>query len=378
MRKNAATLAVLAVLLTGSIPALRLSGRAQQSSSSTGAIRGIITDGSGGVLPGATVVARASDGRVLATTVADAAGAYVMRDLPAGPISLLFELEGFADASVSVVLNAGEELRAAQRLDLAPLSETVVVSAADADPARPRFASSPAPPPLVARPLPEHDRAAVCGPAKPDPQPESLGTVKSRRYETQGELYLAGAELVIDGGLEDGLLVGRNLVARRYYHVRGATGAIVLAEHSAGVIQIVTATEHASVAVVVYTCDAIRKGDFLASFKPEPVRTPDPSGTPAYDDAARILFADDGQWLGVPERMMVIDRGTAQGIRAGQRVTLFRQSRGLLRRSPAGEGVVVAVRSDSATIRVERVVDAFAAGDWAAPQLSTRASGDGR
>src|SRR5439155_420840 len=63
------------------------------------------------------------------------------------------------------------------------------------------------------------------------------------------------------------------------------------------------------------------------------------------------------------------------GARVGQRLTLFRWPR----RSGAtpavvGEAVVVAIRADSATIRVERATDAIAFGEWAAPQRQS--SGD--
>ena len=368
MRTSAATFAVLAGLLTGSVPLALQPG---QDAAAPGAVRGAVTDGSAGVLPGVTVVAMAADGRVLATAVTDGAGAYTLTGLPAGPVTLGFQLEGFADTSADVVVQPGLETRVAQRLSLAPLSETVVVRAPNVvDVPRARFDSPPPPAPLVARPLPEHDRAAVCGPAKPDAVPESLGTIKSRRNARQGELYLEGSELVIDAGLDDGLLVGRNLVVRRHYHVHAANGADILAEHSAGVVQIVAATAHSSVGLVIYACDAMRTGDFLASFKPEPVRDPDPIGAPAYYDAARILFADEGQSLGVPLRMMVIDRGAVHGVRAGQRFTLFRQPAGADRRTQAGQAVVVSVRHDSATIRIDRVTDAVSAGDWAAPQLA--------
>jgi hypothetical protein len=370
MRTSAATFAVLAVLITGSVPLALQPG---QNAAAPGAIRGAVTDGSAGVLPGVTVVASAADGRVVATTVTDGAGVYILTGLPAGPLTLGFQLEGFADTSVDAIVEPGQETRVAQRLRLAPLSETVVVRAtAVVDVPRARFDPPPSPAPLVARPLPEHERAAVCGPAKPDAVPESLGTITSRRRARQGELYLEGSELVIDAGLDDGLLVGRNLVVRRHYHVHAANGADMLAEHSSGVVQIVAATAHSSVGLVIYACDAMRTGDFLASFKPEPVRDPDPIGAPAYYDAARILFADEGQSLGVPLRMMVIDRGAVHGIRVGQRFTLFRQPAGADRRTQAGQAVVVSVRKDSATIRVERVTDAVAAGDWAAPQLAPR------
>ena len=95
-----------------------------------------------------------------------------------------------------------------------------------------------------------------------------------------------------------------------------------------------------------------RQGDFLASFKPEPIRPPEPRGVPVYDDPARILFADEGQILGAPRRLMVIDRGSERGIRVGQRLTLFRRkARGGARPDIVGDAIVVAVRTDSATIR---------------------------
>ena len=135
-------------------------------------------------------------------------------------------------------------------------------------------------------------------------------------------------------------------------------------------MQIVAISERSSIAEVIYACDELRKGDFLASFSPEPIRHTDPPGVPDFRDAARILFANEGQILGAPRRLMVIDRGSEQGVRVGQRMTLFRrQGRG--GRSPeiTGDAIVVSVRIDSATIRIERVNDAIGSGDFAAPQI---------
>jgi hypothetical protein len=332
-----------------------------------GAVRGEVTDRSGGVLPGVTVVAMSGAGVVLATTVTDGVGSYVLRALPAGRVTLSFQLEGFATVDVVEVVRAGVESRVVERLELAPFAETVVVRAPAADP--PARLLPPPPPLPVVRPVPAHDRASVCGPAKPSALPESFGTITARRDATPGGLYATGAELVVDKGLDDGLLVGRNLVVRRHYSARGPTGDTV-AEHSAGLVQIVAAHERSSVAVVVYACDEMRTGDFLASFKPEPIRAPDPLGTPAYYDAARILFTDEGQTLGAPQRLMVIDRGTERGTRVGQRFTLYRQGRGANRRDVVGDAIVVAVRTDSATIRIDRIIEDISAGDWAAPQTA--------
>jgi hypothetical protein len=115
-------------------------------------------------------------------------------------------------------------------------------------------------------------------------------------------------------------------------------------------------------------------GDFLGSFTPQPRRIPEPVGIPDYDAAARILFADSGQMLGAPGRLMVIDHGAQHGIRVGQRVTLFhRHNRGAAKPAVVGDAVVVAIRTDCATIRVVRASDAISPGDWAAPQRRSAA-----
>jgi hypothetical protein len=355
------TLAAVALLALCWTPASSSADAAQ------GRVRGAVTDGSGGVLPGVTVVAASADGVVIAATVTNAVGGYAFGALPAGPVRLTFQLEAFATAAVAVAVRPGIESLVMARLELAPMSETVVVHGHAPDPPDRRL--PPTPPPPVATPVARHDRESICGPAKPGATAEAFGTILSLRHETERGLYSKDDELVIDGGTLNGLDVGRNLVVRRYYHVSGVDGAAGTGEHTSGLLQIVAADEHTSRAVVVYACDEMMRGDFLASFHPEPMRIPDPVGIPAYKDAARILFADAGQMLGVPGRLMVIDQGSEHGIRAGQRLTLFRrQAHGANTQSVVGDAVIVAVRTDSATIRVERVTDAISFGDWAAPQ----------
>jgi carboxypeptidase family protein len=334
-----------------------------------GVVRVEVTDSSGGRLPGVAVIATAVDGSVL-TAVTDRTGGYVFRAVPAGPVMLQFRLEGFAGVLVGATVQSGAETRVVQRLELAPLSETVDVQAPapieKARPLPPPPAPSPARGPLM-KPVPPHDRDSVCGPAKPGVAAESLGTIRSTRYVAEGGLYTTGAQVLVEGGVQNGLDVGQNLVVRRYFRVRRLAGSDTTGEHSAGLVQIVAASERSSIAVVIYACDELRTGDFLASFRPEPIRPPDPRGIPDYGDAARILFADEGQILGAPRRLMVIDRGSERGIRVGQRLTLFRR-RGARSPDIVGDAIVVAIRVDSATIRVERVNDTISAGDLAAPE----------
>jgi hypothetical protein len=336
----------------------------------SGAVRGEVSDASGGVLPGVTVVATAADGRVLTTAVTDGAGGYAFSALPAGLVHLSFQLEGFDSVIVELAVRSGAESRVVQRLELARMTESVVVYAkAPVDPPVRPPPPPPPPPPAVVIPVPTHDRDSICGPAKPGTTPEFLGTIRVRRYEDVRALYATGDELIIDAGTLNGLEVGRNLVVRRYYRVSGPEGAATTGEHSSGLLQIVAADERSSFAVVVYACDELMKGDFLSSFTPETIRTPDPVGMPLYNAAARILFADAGSMMGVPRRLMVIDRGSDYGFHAGQRLTLFRRhGRDTARPDIVGDAIVVAVRIDSATIRVERASDAISSGDFAAPQ----------
>src|SRR5262245_7498196 len=342
---------------------LALSRAATSTEMGDGTIRGSITDSSDSALPGVSVTATSLDGGVLATAVTDGTGAYELTALSAVQVRLSFHLDGFGAADALVTIEAGKVSVVRKRLELAPVTETVVVVG--------RAADSPSafhtPPPPVVIPVPAHDRDSVCGPAKPGATPESLGTIRSRR-DSDRELYSADDEVVVDGGTLDGLEVGQNVAVRRHFRVADAAGAPATAEHTAGVIQIFAASEHVSRAIVVYACDELRKGDFLALFTPEPPRSPDPIGNPAFDAAARILYADAGQMLGAPRRLMVIDCGREHGIHTGERMTLFRRGRGGAKPSIVGDAVVVAVRSDSATIRIEGVSDAIAAGDWAAPQ----------
>jgi len=310
-----------------------------------------------------TVSVSSAGERVIRTTTTDASGEYSVEALPVGPAKVTFGLEGFTTAVLQLAVRPDAEAWIATHLELASLNETVVVSAA-----APASASAPPPPPPapVLIPVPSHDRESVCGPAKPGATREALGTITSLRDEGQRTLYGKNDQLLIEGGTLNGLVVGRNLVIRRAYRLSGAADAPSTGEHTSGLLQIVAANERVSIGVVVYACDEVMQGDYLASFNPESVRIPEAAGVPVFESAARILFADAGQTLGSPGRLMVIDRGESAGIRVGQRLTLFHHES--VKTSLIGDAVVVAVKPDSATIRLEHVTDIIEPGDWAAPQ----------
>src|SRR4051812_27020698 len=103
MRKSAAALLVLALSL---VCRTDVSGQP-----APGTVRGQVIDGSGGVLPGAPARAADEAGRVVSTAETDGAGGYILRALPAGAITLTFQLDGFASVSVPVTVLPGGESR---------------------------------------------------------------------------------------------------------------------------------------------------------------------------------------------------------------------------------------------------------------------------
>ena len=334
----------------------------------TGVIRGEVIDGSDGVLPGVTIVARTADDRVVANATSDAVGRYVIRGLPIGVIKLTFELDGFETGGISVTVEAGVESRLVARMKLAPMTEEVVVVGKAPAPPLPREPDPPALPPVV--PVDPRELETVCRPAKPGNTLGPFGTIQAHRYAYGRELYSKGDALVINGGTDNGLLIGQNLIVTRYFRTADSRGAQwpEMGEHTAGLVQIVEADEHSATAVVVHACNELMKGDLLMSFRPEYAMPADPIGAPVFEEAARILFADDGQLLGAPRRLLVIDRGRDQGVQAGQRMTLFRRKTAEMKPSVIGQAIVMSVRTYSSTIRVLTASDAIEFGDFAAPQ----------
>jgi hypothetical protein len=331
------------------------------------ALQGRVVDGSTAVLPGVVVTALSAENRLLTTAVTDGTGEFTFAELPSGPVTLTFHLDGFTDARVRVAVpprGSSREAPIVQRLELAGVAEQVTVRAEPAPP--------PPPPPAVLVPVAPHDQTSVCAPAKADAPTPTIGVLKADMHDATKNLFAAGEEVFIEGGTLTGLQVGENFVVRRRYQTGLMSNAKIpiMGEHSSGLVQIVSVEERVSSAVVVYTCDAVMTGDYLARFQPEPTRNPESTGRPAFELAARVLFGDAGHMVGVERRLVVIDRGSVHGVRPGQRLTLFRKS---LTGQPAivGQAVVVAVKDDSATIRIDQARDAIffgPNGDWAAPQ----------
>lgn len=336
-------------------------------------VTGRVTDGSGGALPGATVTVAPADGvAAAAVAITDAVGQYLSPPLPPGTYTVTVELAGFdVDTRRGVVLRPGDVFLLDAALTVASLKESVeVVGTAPValPPVPPLKLEPPSRPKII--PVPPEVLASVCGPGRPGAASLSIGKLLALRDEPTRTLYGNGDVLVLDVGADIGLVPGQNLVVRRTFRIgdkTGPRGRAEFGEQTAGLIQIVETSPLSSVAVVVYTCGELYAGDVVEPFDALPVMTVNATGAPHFDDPAHIVLGEHGQTLGAARQLMVIDRGATQGAARGQRITVFRRALG--DRGPVqtiADAVIVAVRSDSATIRIERTRDAVTVGDLVA------------
>jgi hypothetical protein len=194
--------------------------------------------------------------------------------------------------------------------------------------------------------------------------------------------------LIIGAGTSQGLQVGQEYLVRRVVHDQFTpmTAASVLVSiHTAGWVRIVDAREDLSIATVTKACDGVMAGDYLdpvsdAVIEPAPIR----GGQPDYSRPARLVLADERRQTGVPGMLMLIDRGSDDSVKAGQKLTVFRHAAlstdpqrdayGAMsgtqsKRGPifnVGEATVMNVRPKTSLVRIDSARDAVYVGDLVA------------
>ncbi len=93
----------------------------------TGRITGVVTDTTGGVLPGVTVTIKAGTAAAQ-TTVTDANGRYAFDKLAPGPYEVSFELSGFAKQTSTALVAAGQPFNLEIKLAVGGRAEAVQVT----------------------------------------------------------------------------------------------------------------------------------------------------------------------------------------------------------------------------------------------------------
>ena len=361
----------ISTVLIAAVVALSAAVSAAQTGQS--GISGRITDGSAGALPGVTVtitpVANRAQAIVLTTT---GNGDYETPGLPPGEYTMTFALSGFDTRAFKVVLQSGEKVVFDQELSVARLSETVEVTAPFLPPPPPVEPRKPEPRPArpQAIPVDQEILASVCGPRQSTNFSIAVGRIVGQRDDLQRGLIGPGDIVRLDAGETQGISLGQNFVVRRRFQTGDRSASKKLStfgEQTAGLVQIIEVQPETSTALVVYQCGELVAGDSVEPYQPQLAATSASDGTPRFDEPATIITGEHGQAMGTARQMMVIDRGIMQGVARGQRLTIFRRSGGdASTKITVGDGVIVSVRADSATIRIERASDAIEVGDLVA------------
>src|SRR5258705_10605885 len=125
-QKGSVVLAVLGCSLIALLGSFTPSLWAQ--SSSTGSLTGTVTDQSGAVLPGATVLLLSPDTGQTRTTITNNSGSYRFALLAPGTYTVKFSAAGFKTREASVVVNVTETPVLDGQLEIGESSQQVTVT----------------------------------------------------------------------------------------------------------------------------------------------------------------------------------------------------------------------------------------------------------
>ncbi len=110
---------------------LALAPIAALAQTETGRISGSVTDPSGGVLPGATVILKNLGTQATRSSVSDAGGGFSFASLQPGPYEVTVELAGFTSRRYQATVSVGATLTVSAKLEVGQQTEVITVVAGE-------------------------------------------------------------------------------------------------------------------------------------------------------------------------------------------------------------------------------------------------------
>jgi len=210
----------------------------------------------------------------------------------------------------------------------------------------------------------------LCGPTATLSPPSQQVRIVSGQ-ERARTLFAAGDAVVINAGTAAGVRAGQHFFVRRVVNDRFTARTAEkspVSIHTAGWLTIVEAKEDSSIGRIAEACDGISTGDFLEPLAVTPAADARAVGKPDFAHPGHVILADDRRQMGAGGgSLMVIDRGTDHGVRAGQRLTLFRQAEdGSGTVVTIGEAFIASTEPETSLIRIEKSREAIQVGDLVA------------
>jgi hypothetical protein len=137
--------------------------------------------------------------------------------------------------------------------------------------------------------------------------------------------------------------------------------------HTAGWLTVVDVKGSMAVATVTHACDGILEGDYLEPYVAPVLPTSALTGAPDYGHPGQIVLADERRQTGYPGLVMLMNRGSENDVRAGQIVTIYRET--LSGQGPVidvGRGTVLRVTGQSSLVRIDSTREPVYLGDLVA------------
>jgi hypothetical protein len=209
----------------------------------------------------------------------------------------------------------------------------------------------------------------ACAPMSPPAPPTSHLRV-SGSYQHGRMMFATGDSFIVDAGAKEGLQRGQVFFVRRWVRdmfTPASPDFTPISIHTAGWVTILDTREETAVAQVTHACDAILDGDYLEPYTEPAVPTAIADGEPDFDHPARIVMGDQTLQTGSPGVMMLINRGSDQGVKAGQTLTIYRETlEGAAPSYDVGRGTILSVQAQTSLIRIDSSRGAVYVGDLAA------------
>jgi hypothetical protein len=187
-------------------------------------------------------------------------------------------------------------------------------------------------------------------------------------------MFMAGDVIYIDIGAENGVQAGMEFtivrpsrLVNRWGSEREAQGRIYM---TPGRVRVLCAQEKSSITEIIYSCNEVEVGDFVAPFEPVPVplvRRTRPAticDTPNGKPIGHVVDTRDAVTPVGTDTIVFLDLGEQDGLNPGDFLTVYHpstQAQGV--RTVLGEAAILTTRTRSSVAIITSMVDFIAVGD---------------
>lgn len=231
------------------------------------------------------------------------------------------------------------------------------------------------PPAPITGPLPVGAEVDVyCSGYLGDRDEAFVGRIVNAEKERNQSMFMAGDVIYLDIGAENGVQAGMEFtivrpsrLVNRWGSEREVQGRIYM---TPGRVRVLCAQEKSSITEIIYSCNEVEVGDFVAPFEPIPVplvRRTRPTticDTPNGKPIGHVVDTRDAVTPVGTDTIVFLDLGEQDGLNPGDFLTVYHpstQAEGV--RTVLGEAAILTTRTRSSVAIITSMVDFIAVGD---------------